>query len=142
MADRENVEKELGMRQRLDDLSGSGDTLLDSRISILLRTGVYSSATVVLIGGILYLIHHGQERPDYQTFRGAPAGLDKVSEIFIGALHGDALAIIQFGLLMLIATPVARVVFSIFAFLAERDYLYVGISAIVLAVLIYSLIAR
>jgi uncharacterized membrane protein len=57
-------------------------------------------------------------------------------------MHGHSLAIIQFGILMLIATPVARVIFSVFAFLAERDFLYVAISALVLAVLCYSLIAH
>jgi len=47
--------------------------------------------------------------------------------------------IIQLGLLLLIATPVARVAFSVVAFAAERDWLYVAITLIVLAILIYSL---
>jgi uncharacterized membrane protein len=96
----------------------------------------------VLLGGILYLVQHGSETPNYSQFHGVPDSLNTVSGIAAGALHGSALAIIQFGLLMLIATPVARVVFSVFAFLYERDYLYVVISAIVLAVLAYSLIAH
>jgi uncharacterized membrane protein len=118
------------------------DTALDIQIGILLRVGVYSSAAVVLLGGILYLVQHGSETPNYSQFHGVPDSLNTVSGIAAGALHGSALAIIQFGLLMLIATPVARVVFSVFAFLYERDYLYVVISAIVLAVLAYSLIAH
>ena len=48
-------------------------------------------------------------------------------------------AIIQFGLLLLIATPVARVIFSAVAFAWERDYLYVAFTLAVLAVLTYSL---
>lgn len=115
------------------------DTALDAQIGILLRVGVYSSAAVVLLGGILYLVQHGSEAPNYSQFHGVPDSLNTVSGIVAGALHGNALAIIQFGLLMLIATPVARVIFSVLAFLYERDYLYVVISAIVLAVLIYSL---
>ena len=120
-------------------LDAALDSALDSKISMLLQVGVYSSAAVVLLGGILYLTHHGDDRPDYHAFHGAPDGLNSISGIIAGALHGRALAILQFGLLMLIATPVARVIFSVYAFLAERDYLYVVISAIVLAVLIYSL---
>ena len=53
-------------------------------------------------------------------------------------LHGKS--IIQFGLLLLIATPIARVMFSVVGFAVERDYLYVALTLIVLGVLLYSLI--
>jgi uncharacterized membrane protein len=43
--------------------------------------------------------------------------------------------------LLLVATPVARVAFSIVGFALERDRLYVVITTIVLAILLYSLIA-
>jgi uncharacterized membrane protein len=45
----------------------------------------------------------------------------------------------QLGLLLLIATPIARVMFSAVAFAMERDRMYVGFTLIVLAVLLYSL---
>jgi uncharacterized membrane protein len=118
------------------------DSALDAKISVLLQVGVYSSAAVILIGGVLYLIRHGDQTPDYNSFHGVPDGLDTLSGIVASAFQGQPLAIIQFGILMLIATPVARVVFSVFAFLAQRDYLYVAISALVLAILAYSLIAK
>jgi uncharacterized membrane protein len=51
----------------------------------------------------------------------------------------SARAIIQLGLLLLIATPVARVAFSAVAFAIEHDYMYVVITLIVLAILSYSL---
>jgi Protein of unknown function (DUF1634) len=41
--------------------------------------------------------------------------------------------------LLLLATPVARVVFSIAAFALERDRMYVGITLVVLAILAYGL---
>jgi uncharacterized membrane protein len=47
--------------------------------------------------------------------------------------------IIQLGLLLLIATPVARVALSIFGFAAERDRMYVGFATIVLVILLSSL---
>jgi len=118
------------------------DSALDAKIGILLKVGVFSSAAVILFGGVLSLIRHGQNIPNYRVFRGVPNRLNTLSGIVTGAIHGDSQAIIQFGILMLIATPVARVVFSVFAFLVERDYLYVAISALVLAVLCYSLIAH
>jgi len=119
---------------------GSDDSVIDARIGMLLRVGMLASATVILSGGVLFLLRHGHSMIDYRLFRGAPPGLNTLSGIVSGATHGEALAIIQFGLLMLIATPVARVAFSVYAFLSERDYLYVLISVIVLVVLLYSLI--
>jgi uncharacterized membrane protein len=120
---------------------GGGSTL-EARIGVLLKVGVYSSAAVILLGGILYLIRHGNDATNYSVFHGVPEGLDTLSGIAAGAMHGQSLAIMQFGILMLIATPVARVIFSVFAFLAERDYLYVAISALVLAILAYGLMAH
>ena len=119
---------------------GADDSALDARIGILLRVGMFSSAAVILIGGILFLLRHGGERPDYRDFHGVPAELNTLHGIVSGVLHGRSPAIIQFGLLMLIATPIARVIFSVFAFLVERDYMYVCFSSIVLLVLLYSLI--
>ena len=97
------------------------------------------AAVVVIVGGIVYLLHYGLSRPDYRLFRGEPSELRSVSGIFQFALAGRRRGIIQFGLLLLIATPVARVVFSIYAFARERDWLYVGLTLVVLAVLLYSL---
>jgi uncharacterized membrane protein len=116
------------------------DTKIDERIGILLRTGMLASASVILFGGTLYLVRHGSETPNYTSFHGVTPSLRSFSGIASSTLHGNSLAIIQFGILMLIATPIARVVFSVAAFLLERDYLYVAVSTIVLLVLLYSLI--
>jgi uncharacterized membrane protein len=119
---------------------GSDDSLIDARIGILLRIGMLASAAVILLGGVLFLIHEGQNQFDFKVFKGVPAGLNSVQGTVTATFHGNHLAIIQFGILMLIATPIARVAFSVFAFLAQRDYLYTAISAIVLVVLLAALI--
>ena len=49
--------------------------------------------------------------------------------------------LIQFGLLLLMATPVARVVLALGAFVMEKDRTYMVITAAVLAILLYSLAA-
>ena len=54
-------------------------------------------------------------------------------------MHLGGRGIIQLGLLLLIATPVARVVFSVIGFVRQRDFVYVVLTLIVLAVLLYSL---
>lgn len=116
------------------------DLRIEVIIGALLRTGVILAAGVVLLGAVVYFAHHGQEVADYRAFHGAPEALRSVTGIIHGALHMSGRAIIQLGLLILIATPVARVAFSAVAFAIERDYLYVWITLFVLAVLLYSLL--
>ncbi len=108
-------------------------------IGNLLRAGVVLSASLVLLGGTLYLARRGAEVHDYKIFQGEPADLRTLSGILKGALSLNARGIMQLGLLLLIATPVARVAFSVFAFALERDVMYVAITLIVLGVLIFSL---
>jgi uncharacterized membrane protein len=115
------------------------DKQVEGIIGNILRTSVMISAGVTLIGGILYLIRYGQSAPSYYVFRGEPASLRDLYGIFRDLISFRSRGIIQFGLLLLIATPVARVAFSIFAFLIKRDRTYVIVTCIVLAALIYSL---
>jgi uncharacterized membrane protein len=116
------------------------DLRIEVIIGTLLRTGVILAAVVVLAGSVVYLTHHGHEVVNYGAFRGEPEALRSVTGIIHSALHLSGRAIIQLGLLLLIATPVARVAFSAVAFAIEPDYLYVGITLFVLAVLLYSLV--
>ena len=97
------------------------------------------SAAVVLVGGIVYLARHGAARPEYSIFRGEPNSYRHISGILRGVFSVSGRAIIQLGLLFLIATPVARVAWSVYAFARERDYLYVAVTVLVLALLLYSL---
>ncbi len=106
----------------------------------LLRAGVVTAATVVLAGGALFLVHHGGEQPAYHVFRGEPTDLRSVGGIVADVFDLRGRGLIQFGLLLLIATPVARVVMSAIAFAIERDRRYVLFTLIVLAVLVYSLL--
>jgi uncharacterized membrane protein len=115
------------------------DKQMDRIISVLLRSGVLISALVVLGGGILYLIRYGAALPQYGVFRGEPGDLRSVFGIVKDVLSFKSRGMIQFGLLLLVATPVARVAFSIFAFALQRDRTYVIVTLIVLGVLLYSL---
>jgi uncharacterized membrane protein len=119
---------------------GWTDEQVEQVVGTLLRSGVIIAALVVLMGGILYLIRYGATFPDYRVFRAEPAGLRSVSGIFKETLSFHSHGLIQLGLLLLIATPIARVAFSIFAFTLQRDRTYVIITLIVFAVLMYSLL--
>jgi uncharacterized membrane protein len=115
------------------------DQRIENIIAGMLRAGVILSTALVLGGGIWYLFQFGAYRPEYRKFQGEPPMLRSVSGIVRGAILLDARSWIQLGLLVLIATPVARVLFSIFAFAAQRDRTYVAITLIVAGVLFYSL---
>jgi uncharacterized membrane protein len=117
------------------------DKRAEEIIGILLRTGVTIAAIIVFGGAIPYFLHHASVHPDYSTFHSEPSELRHVSGILKSSAALDPAAIIQLGLLILIATPVARVAFSVFAFAEERDWMYVVITLIVLALLVYSLSA-
>ncbi len=115
------------------------DRAMESAIGRMLRIGVAISAGTVLIGGLIYLSSAGTAVPDRHHFTREKV----VFESFAGILRGvgslNAASIIQLGLLLLIATPVIRVVFCVVGFARQRDCLYVTVSAIVLLILLYSL---
>jgi len=115
------------------------DEQLDRTIGVVLRVGVIAAASVVLGGGIWYLVRFGTQVPNYRAFHGEPQGLRSVAGIWKGVVAIDPRSVIQLGLLLLIATPIARVALSVFAFAAQRDRTYVVITLVVLAVLIGSL---
>jgi len=116
------------------------DQRIEIIIGTLLRAGVLLAATVVLIGGVLYIVRHGDDTVNYTTFHGEPEALKSIPGVVHGVAAFQARAIIQLGLLLLIATPIARVLFSAIAFGLEHDYMYVVITLIVLGVLLYSLL--
>lgn len=106
------------------------DERLELLIANLLRGGVVSAAMVVLGGGAWYVASTSAE-PPYRVFSPGPLIAGRPgSEVVIAA-----------GLLLLVVTPVARVIFSLIGFALERDWLYVGLTALVLAILSYSLLA-
>lgn len=115
------------------------DEQVEKMVGNLLRAGVVLAATVTLLGGIVYLFRHGAEQPTYQVFRGEPAELRRVDGIVADAMTLRGRAIIQLGLLLLIATPIARVVFSLYAFVRQGDRIYMAVTLTVLTVLLYSL---
>ena len=123
MTERDTAEK------RMDEIMGR-----------LLRTGVILAAVFVLAGGVVYVVRHPEPVTDYRVFQGEPEELRTVPGIIHEALALRGRGLIQFGLLILIATPIARVAFSVVAFLYQRDRTYVLITMVVLGLLVYSLL--
>ncbi|MDE1178011.1 MAG: DUF1634 domain-containing protein [Edaphobacter sp.] len=115
------------------------DKRMEQAMGLLLRFGVVLASTLVLAGVAFYLEDHARQAVDYRVFVPNPLNLAHRRQLLLGISHGDAAAIIEVGILFLIATPIARVAFAVVAFALERDRLYTAISAGVLAVLVYSI---
>jgi uncharacterized membrane protein len=122
---------EPGQADHFDDRS------METIMGRLLQVGVLLASFVMLVGGLLYLRAHHDGSPDYRVFKSEPQALRHIGGVMSGITTGDPAAIIQLAVLLLIATPVARVVFALIAFGIERDRLYTGVSALVLAVLLF-----
>ncbi len=116
------------------------DRRMGRLIGALLRLGVSLATLAVLAGAVVLLIRHGTEVPEYRTFRGEPASLRGVVAIARDIAHPGGRGLIQLGLVLLVATPVARVVLSLVAFAAQRDRRFVVITLLVLAILAYGLL--
>ena len=116
------------------------DTDMQMIIGWVLRLGVFISITVVFFGGLVYIYRHGHELADYRLFKGIPAFVQTAPGIIDGIFTFRGRAIIQAGIILLIATPIVRVVFSAIGFVLEKDYLYIGITVLVLSIIFISML--
>ncbi len=118
---------------------GWSDNQVDTLLGRLLQTGVVI-ATVIVLGGLsIFLYRHGSETPRFTHFTGEPERLRSIKGIARSVFRLEGRGMIQLGLLTLVATPVARVAFSLYAFARQHDRTYVLITLVVLTVLVLSL---
>ncbi len=116
------------------------DKDMEQVMGSLLRYGVILAAIVASAGGIMYLVLHGGNlQPSYAIFNGEPEQYKSLSGVLQGVKAWDSSSIMQLGVLLLIATPIVRILFSILSFIREKDYLYVIISTIVILIIGFSL---
>jgi uncharacterized membrane protein len=109
-------------------------------IGRLLQVGVLIAGAVTLVGGVVLLLSQGSTTPNFSVFRGQPGNLTSLGLILKGAREGRGDSIVQLGILLLIATPIARVAFTLVAFALQRDRTYVLITLLVLLLLMYGLL--
>jgi len=119
---------------------GWSDQEVEETVGNLLRDGLVLATAVVMLGAVIYLARHGGEEPEYRIFHGEPPDLRGFAGIVQLAADWRGRGFIMLGLLILLATPVARVAFSILAFAMQCDRLYVLVTLLVLAVLLYSVV--
>ncbi|HTA42118.1 MAG TPA: DUF1634 domain-containing protein [Bryobacteraceae bacterium] len=112
---------------------------METQMGLLLRTGVLASCLIMCAGAVLYLLRHGEQQESFAAFHGQPPEFETPGGIWQAARHGSARGIIQLSVLVLIATPVMRVVFAVFAFARQKQWIFSFVSLVVLALLAYGL---
>ena len=119
---------------------------MSSIIGSVLRYGVLLSAAVTLFGTALlatanattdsstFLTYLPDQVPHLQGFDAS------FQTLFGGLVAFSAFSWIELGVILLIATPVSRVLISVFLFAAEGDRLYVAVTGVVLVLLLFSML--
>ncbi len=114
------------------------DVDLNRSVGNLLRLGVILSVITSLVG-FVKLFTEGFKMPRKYKLLDMGTSSEKVWSHFWETLcKGEGMAIIQLGILMLIFTPLMRIIFALIGYLKEKDYVYVIISSIVLAIMAIS----
>jgi uncharacterized membrane protein len=119
--------------------TGPSDHAVEQIVGRLLQLGVFTAAAVAIVGAILVLIQHGSASPAFADFHAAPPYLSSIAGILRGVREMRSEAVVQLGIVLLIATPILRVAFTLVAFVLQRDRVYVAITTLVLALLLYGL---
>jgi uncharacterized membrane protein len=119
---------------------GPTDMQMDSAIANMLRFGISLAATLMLLGGFYYLQHPTMQPADYAHFHGSATDLQNLGKVLSGKRLADSTSVLELGIVLLIATPIARVALCVVDFARQRDWLYVAVSLFVLLVLFYSLL--
>lgn len=125
------------------------DVQLALILSRTLRVGVVLAVLVGISGGALYLSAAGGDHVAFHEFRGASEVFANPRQVLHLAFTMESLplrirgaSLAEVGVFCLILTPVLRVVLSFVGFLRDRDWIYVGITAIVLGGLGWSMLLR
>ncbi len=108
---------------------------MDDVIAYVLRIGVVISVICILIGAMLLFLQGGSNGFAIgelaSTSSKINSSLFSFSDIINGILSYQGLDFILLGLIVLIITPIARVIASVLSFMYERNWLYVIITLIV-----------
>ena len=110
-----------------------------------LRVGVVSSAVIILFGTALLMANKGLSTTSNDlTYNNGqvPHGSFNISlsGLFNGLASLQPYSIIELGVIVLLATPLTRVIISVFLFAAEGDKIFVYITAVVLILLLFSML--
>jgi uncharacterized membrane protein len=101
---------------------------LYERIALVLMVGIIASIGIMVFGLVVLIVKGGASN-------GNPRDL---GQLITGILNLDASSIIWFGTIILILTPITRIITSTLLFIEERDTKYFIITLTVLILIIIS----
>ncbi len=101
-------------------------------IALTLRYGSLIS-TLVMTLGLVLMVARGSA-PRLMT-----ATRIRAATILEGLVRFDPAALIEFGIVLLLLTPIFRILVAVISFALERDYKFVLISLGVLAIVLFSI---
>ena len=102
----------------------------------LLRYGVWISLSIAFIGGIIYLMNHGNDLENYSVFKENDTNIfNVITNIYNGVTLGKGEYVIFPGIILLFLTPMLRLLISLVVFFIEKDYLYVFITMLVVLII-------
>lgn len=108
-------------------------------IGNLLRYGVWIALGVAALGGLIYLFRHEREIVHYGSFVEQDINIFVlIRDMLQDVSKGKGESVILLGIILLFLTPILRIIFSLIAFLFEKDYLYVGITLVVIGIICFS----
>ena len=123
---------------------GGRSRRIEVLLSRILGVGVVASLCFVVVGTALSFVHHPGYISDPAQLRDLIAVGSSfphsIGDVVRGVLDFRGQAIVAFGLLLLIATPVLRVAASITGFVYLKDLRYVIFTTVVLILLLFSFV--
>jgi uncharacterized membrane protein len=115
---------------------------IEIKIALVLAFGVVLSCLVVAFGAVLFLMHHGQDQMQFHVFKGEPLYLSNLPLLFAALKDFKAIAIVQTGLIILIVTPLVRVLLTFLMFVRLKDTKFACISLLVSIILLVALLGE
>lgn len=110
-------------------------------MSVILKLGMILAMGFVMLGGILYLLQHGNEKMQYDIME-VDFYKTNIALIWDAALSYSPLGMIELGLLILVITQGIRVGLLTWFYAVIRDYKFFFMSLFILIVMTYSLFFR
>jgi uncharacterized membrane protein len=102
----------------------------NAMVSRLLSIGITAALGLIALGLVLAVLRPIPAQPEATPFAQLPAAV----------LHGDPIALVSLGLVVLLATPAARVVALAIAYARRREWSFAAIALTVLSVLVLSFV--
>jgi uncharacterized membrane protein len=104
---------------------------LNRTLYLVLRSGMLLSLGTMLLGLMMYILSPGIDE-----------GFIPLERLWNELVHADPIAVMELGIMFLIATPLIRIISALIVFAYEKDVKFVIISSLVLSVIILAVVVQ